>query len=38
MAHKMHTIDRVGEALSVLTVVAGLALAFAYVYAMLNRG
>jgi hypothetical protein len=38
MAHKMHAIDRVGETLSVLTVVAGLALAFAYVYAMLNRG
>lgn len=38
MAHKLHTIDRVGEALSVLTLVAGLVLAFAWVYAQINRG
>lgn len=37
MAHKMHTIDRVGEALSVSTVLTGLILAFAYVYAILNH-
>jgi hypothetical protein len=38
MAHRMHLIDCLGEALSVLTVFAGLVLAFGYVYAILNRG
>lgn len=38
MAQEMHTIDRVGEALSLLTVLAGVVLAFRYVYAILNRG
>jgi hypothetical protein len=35
MAHKFHTIDRVGELLSVLTVLGALALAFAWIYAQL---
>jgi hypothetical protein len=38
MARKMHAIDRCGETLSVLTVLGGLVLAFAWVYAALNRG
>jgi hypothetical protein len=38
MARKMHAIDRFGETLSVLTVLGGLVLAFAWVYAALNRG
>ncbi len=38
MARKLHSIDRYGEALSVLTIVGGLILAFAYIYAALSRG
>jgi len=37
-AHKFHAIDRWGEALTILTTVAGLALAVTYVYAALTRG
>ena len=37
-AHKFHAIDRWGEALTILTTVAGLVLAVAYVYAALTRG
>lgn len=33
MARKIHSIDRFGEALSVFTVIGGLALAVAYIYA-----
>jgi hypothetical protein len=38
MAKKIHAIDRFGETLSVLTVVGGLALGIAYIYAGLVRG
>lgn len=37
MARRMHTIDRVGETLTVLTVLGGLTLAIAYVFAVLSR-
>jgi len=38
VARKFHSIDRWGEAITILTTVAGLALAVAYVYAALTRG
>ena len=38
VAHKFHAIDRWGEALTILTTVAGLALAVTYVYAAHIRG
>jgi len=37
MSRRMHAIDRYGEALSVLTVLGGLVLAIAWVYAALSR-
>lgn len=37
VAHRMHRIDRFGETLSVLTVLGGLALSFAYVLEAINR-
>jgi hypothetical protein len=37
MAHKMRSIDRYGEALSVLTVLGGLVLGIAYLYAVISR-
>ena len=37
MARKMHTIDRVGETFTVVTVLGGLTLAVAYVFAALSR-
>ena len=37
-AGKFHSLDRWGEALTILTVVAGLMLAGAYLYAALFRG
>jgi hypothetical protein len=37
-AHKFHAIDRWGEALTILTTVAGLVLAVGYVYASFLRG
>lgn len=36
-ARRFHSIDVWGEALTIVTIVGGLALAFAYVYAILNR-
>jgi hypothetical protein len=36
-ARKFHAIDRWGEALTILTTAAGLALAVAYMYAALLR-
>ena len=38
MARKFHAIDRFGETLSILTVVGGLALGIAYLYAVLSKG
>jgi hypothetical protein len=38
MARKIHAIDRYGEVLSILTVVGGLILSFAYIYAALSKG
>ena len=37
-AHRFRSVDRWGEALTILTTAAGLALAVAYVYAAFSRG
>lgn len=37
-AHKFHAIDRWGEALTIVTLVGGLALAIAYAYSIVARG